>query len=80
MTKHWPIIIPGYKFTYFFDTKVAYQWIVVMPTNKFYSDDFWDIRKALVVWHAINVFPALLAELLIGSQLPGLLIFSLQFV
>ena len=55
-----------------------------MPTNKFCSDDFRDIGEALMVQHAVNIVPALLAELLlgllVGSQLPGLLILGLQFV
>ena len=51
-----------------------------MPANKLCSGDFRDVREALVVQNAVNVVPALLAELLVGSQLPDLLIFGLQFV
>ena len=55
-----------------------------MPTNKLCSDDFWDVGEALVVQDAVNVVPALLAELLVGllvgPQFPGLLVLGLQFV
>ena len=51
-----------------------------MPTDELYPDNFRDIKKALVVQDPINVFPALLAELLIGPELPALLIFGLSFV
>ena len=49
MAKRWPIVFPGYEFMYFLDTKVACQWIVVMPTNKLYLDDFRNVSDALVV-------------------------------
>ena len=51
-----------------------------MPADELRSDDFQDIREALVVQHVVDVFPTLLAELLIGPQLPSLLVFGLQFV
>ena len=80
MAKRWLIVFLGYKLTCFFDTKVAYQRIVMMPTNKFCPDDFRDVKKTLVVQNPINVVPALLAELLVGSQLLGLLIFILKLL
>ena len=43
-------------------------------------DDFWNVEEALVVQHAVNVLPGLLAEPLVGPQLLGLLVFGLQFV
>ena len=46
-----------------------------MPTNKFCPDDFRDVGKALVVQNPIDVVPALLAKLLVGPQLLGLLVF-----
>ena len=64
----------------FLDIKVACQRIVVMPTNKLCPDDFRDIGEALVVQNFIDVVPALLAELLVGPQLSGLLVLGLQFV
>ena len=51
-----------------------------MPTNKLCPDDFRDIGEALVVQHAVDVVPALLAELLVGPQLSSLLVLGLQFV
>ena len=55
-----------------------------MPTNKFCPDDFWDVWEALVVQDAVNIVPALLAELLVGllvgPQILGLLVLGLQFV
>ena len=77
MVKRWLIVFPGYELTCFLDTKVACQQIVVMPINKFCSDDFRDVRKALVVQNPIDVIPALLAELLVGPQLPGFLVLGL---
>ena len=84
MAKRWPIAFPGYELTCFLDTKVAYQRIVVMPTNKLCPDDFQDVGEALVVQHAVNVVSALLAKLLVGllvgPQLSSLLVLGLQFV
>ena len=67
--EHWPVVFSGYELTCFLDTEVAYQQIVVMPTNKLCSDDFWDVGEALVVQDAVDVVPALLAELLVGCWL-----------
>ena len=52
----------------------------MMPTYKLCPDDFWDVKQALVVQNPIDGVPALLAKLLISPELPGLLIFGLQFV
>ena len=80
MAKRWPIIFSGYELTCFFDTKVACQRIVVMPTNKLCPEDFRDVGEAPVMQNPIDVVSALLAELLVGPQLPGLLVLGLQFV
>ena len=55
MAKRWSIVFPGYELTCFFNTEVACQQIVVIPTNKLYPDDFRDVKEALVVQHAINI-------------------------
>ena len=52
----------------------------MVPANELYLDDFQDVKEALVIQYAVNVFPTLLTKLLIGPQLPVLLVFSLQFV
>ena len=75
-----PVVFLGYELMCFLDIKVACQRIVVMPTNKLCPDDFRDVREALVVQHAVDVVPALLAELLVGPQLSSLLVLGLQFV
>ena len=80
MAKRWLIVFPGYKLMYFFNTEVACQRIVVIPTNKLCPDDFRDVGEALVVQNSINVVPALLAKLLVGSQLLSLFVLGLQFV
>ena len=84
MAERWPVVFLGYKLICFLNTKVACQRIVVMPTNKLCSDDFRDVGEALVVQDAVDVVPALLAELLVGllvgPQFPGLLVLVLQFV
>ena len=54
--------------------------MVMMPTDKFCLDNFWNIRKTLVIQNPINIFQALLVKLLIRLQLLGLLVFGLQFV
>ena len=46
-------------------------------TDELRLDDFWDEGEALVVQHVVDVFPALLAKLLISSQFPRLLVFGL---
>ena len=82
--ERWPVVFSGYKLTCFLDTKVACQRIVVMPINKLCPDDFRNVGEALVVQYAIDVVPALLAELLVGllagPQLSSLLVLGLQFV
>ena len=78
--EHYPVVFLGYELTCFRDTKVASQQIVVMPANKLCPDDFRDVGETLVVQNPIDVVPALLAELLVGPQLPGLLVLGLQFV
>ena len=75
--ERWPVVFLGYELTCFLDTKVACQQIVVMPTNKFCSDDFRDVEKALVVQHAIDV---VLAFRVFRPGLPGLLVFGLQLL
>ena len=52
----------------------------MVPANELCLDNFRDVGKALVVQHAVNILPALLAGLLVGPQLPGLLVVGLQFV
>ena len=78
--ERWPVVFSGYELTCFLDTEVACQRIVVMSTNKLCPDDFRDVREAQVVQNPIDVVLALLAELLVGLQLPGLLVLGLQFV
>ena len=78
--ERWPIVFSSYELTCFLDTKVACQWIVVMPANKLCPDNFRDVGEALVVQNPIDVVPALLAELLVGPQFPGLFVLGLQFV
>ena len=51
-----------------------------MPTDKLCLDNFRDVKKALVVQDPINIFPALLDELLIGLEFSGLLVFGLQLL
>ena len=51
-----------------------------MPADEFYLNDFWDTKEALVVQHTNNVFPALLAIVLISPEILGLLVFDLQLV
>ena len=52
----------------------------MMPVDELYLDDFRDIREVLIVQNPIDVVPALLAKLFISPELPGLLVFGLQFV
>ena len=78
MAKGWPIVFLGYKLTYFFDIEVVCQQIVVIPTNKLCPDDFRDLREALMLPNPIDVVPALLAKLLVSTQLSGLLVFILK--
>ena len=75
--ERWPVVFLGYELTYFLDTKVACQRIVMMPANKLYSDDFRDVREALMVQHAVDVVPAFWV---FRCSLPGLFIFSLQLL
>lgn len=49
MAKYFPIILLGNKFFCFFDSKVAYQQILVVPTDELCPDDLWDIKEPLMV-------------------------------
>ena len=51
-----------------------------MPADELCSNDFQDIGEALVIQHAVDVFLALFAELLISSELSDLLVFILEFL
>ena len=51
-----------------------------MPADELCPDDFQNVEETFVVQDPINVFSALLAKLLIGSELPGLLVFILKFL
>ena len=51
-----------------------------MPADKLYPNNFQDVKKALVVQNFINVFKALLAELLIGPEVSSLFISILEFL
>ena len=48
-----------------------------MPTNELWPENFWDIKKALVVQYIINIFSVLFAKLLISPKLENLFIFAL---
>ena len=52
----------------------------MISANELYQDNFQYVKKALVVQYPINIFPALLAKLLISPELSGLLVFGLQFI
>ena len=78
MVKCWPVVFPGYELTYFLNTELACQRIVVMPTNKLYLDDFWDVEEVLVVQDAVNVLPVL--DQLFCPKLASVFVFGLQFV
>ena len=75
--KRWPVLFSGNELTSFLDTKVAYQRIVVMPTNKLCPDDFQDVREALVVQYAVDIVSAFWV---FHPGLLGLLVFDLQLV
>ena len=64
--ERWLVVFLGYELICFLDTEVAYQRIVLMPTNKLCPNNFRNVGEALVVQNSIDVVPALLAELLIG--------------
>ena len=49
-----------------------------MPTDELYSDDFQDIREALVMQHAINVLPVL--DQLFCPKLASMFVFALQLL
>ena len=75
MAKYWPVVFLGYELTCFLDTKVACQRIVVMPTNKLYSDNFWDVEEALVVQDVVDVLPVL--DQLFHPKLASMFVFVL---
>ena len=51
-----------------------------MPANELRLNDFRDLKETLVMQHAVNILLALLAGLLVGPKLSGLLVFGLQFI
>ena len=48
-----------------------------MPADELRLDDFWDVGEALVVQDVVDV---ILAFWVLCLDLPGLLVFGLQFV
>ena len=56
---------------------MAYQRIVVMPANNLCPNDFWDVREALVVQHAIDL---VLVFWIFRLGFSDLLVFGLQLV
>ena len=51
-----------------------------MLIDKFSLDDYWDVKEVLVVQDSVNIFLIVLAKLLISFELPGLLVFLLEFL
>ena len=51
-----------------------------MPADKLYPEKFRNVKEVLVVQDPINVFPALIAKLLIGPKFSCLFIFILEFL
>ena len=51
-----------------------------MPVDKLCSNNFRDVEEALVMQDSVNIFSALLAELLISPGFSGLLVFLLEFL
>ena len=45
------------KFSYFFNTKVIYYYIINMVIDKFYSNDFCNEKKILIVENIFNILP-----------------------
>ena len=52
----------------------------MMSAKKLCPDNFWDVKEALVVQNLINIFPPLLAKLLIGSEFANVFVFILQLL
>ena len=50
-----------------------------MPTNELYSDDFWDVREALVMQDTFDILPVGIAWLL-SSNLLSLVVLILEFL
>ena len=75
MAKRWLVVFPGYELTTFLNSKVAHQRIVVIPANKLYSDDFWNVGEALVVQDAVHVLPIL--DQLFHFKLASMFVFVL---
>ena len=50
-----------------------------MPTDEFCSDDFWDVREALVVQDIFDILPVGIAWLL-SSNFPSLVVLILEFL
>ena len=49
----------------------------MMPANELYPDNFWDVKKALIVQDSINVIQTCWV---FSSGFPGLFVFILQFL
>ncbi len=56
--QHWPIVLSGNQLASFFYAKVTYKIVVMIPAYQLWTDDFWNVRKTLVMEHLFNVFSA----------------------
>ena len=52
----------------------------MMPADEPCPNNFRDVKEALVMQDCVNVFPVLLAKLLISPKFPGLLVFLQEFL
>ena len=50
-----------------------------MPANELRSDNFWDVREALVVQDTFDILPVSIAWLL-SSNFPSLVVLILEFL
>ena len=75
MAKRWLVVFLCNKFSYFFNAKMAYKWIVMIPTDEFYPDEFRDIKKALIVQDTFDILPII--DWLFHSEFPYLFILIL---
>ena len=77
--ERWPVVFSSYELTYFLNTKVACQRIVVMPANKLCLDNFRDVEEVLMGQYAVNVISVGIAWLL-SSNLLSLIVLILEFL
>ena len=66
MAEAWPVILLGDQLSCFINFEIPCERIIVVTTYHLGTDDFWDVWKASVLKHSLDVFPFIPHPLCLG--------------